>query len=151
MSKLQAMWVHGSSVQPEREGYFITKRHYKDGAVFKTHGEEDFLFALPTPVIMDGQRSSLIKCFILCELASGAQITEIQLYDGRKKIKTFSGLSLTGDHSTAIDKSNSWTINPPHKMIFGLAICVKVAFGNAQVGSVPNVRFVSAGADFLTD
>lgn len=150
MSKLQAMWVHGSSVRPEREGYFITKRHYKDGAVFKTHGDEWFQFAIPTPVILDDQRASLIKSFALYETAGGARITEIQLYDGRKKIQTFSGLSLAGDHSTAIDQSNSWPTNPPIKVIFGLAVCVKVSFGNPQVGTVPNIRFVSAGADFLT-
>lgn len=150
MPKVQAMWIHGSGVRPEREGYFITKRHYKDGAVFKTHGNEWFQFAVPTPVILDSQRSSLVKCFVLYETVNGAQITDIQLYDARKKIKTFGGLSLTGNHSMSIDKSNLWTIDPPIEMIFGLAICVRVAFGNAQAGSVPNVRFAAAGADFLT-
>ena len=150
MPKVQAVWIHGSGVRPEREGYFITKRHYKDGAVFKTHGSEWFQFALPTPVILDNQRSSMVKCFVLYETASGARITDIQLYNGRQKIKSFGGLSLSGKHSTSVDSSNSWTINPPIEMIFGVAICVNVDFGNAQTGSVPNIRFAAAGADFLT-
>ena len=61
MSKLQASWVHGSSVQAQREGYFIAKRRHGSGTVFKTHGKEWFHFAIPTPVIVNSQRASLAK------------------------------------------------------------------------------------------
>lgn len=150
MPNVQSMWIHGSGVRPQREGYFITKRQYKDGAVFKTHGEEWFQFPLPTPVLVNNQRAKLVKCFVLYETGYGARITEIQLYDGRKKIKTFGSLSLTGNHSMSVDNSNSWEIAPTIDMIFGLAICVKVNFGHPETGTVPNIRFASAGADFLT-
>lgn len=150
MSKVQAMWVHGSSVRAEEEGYFVTKRNYKDGAIFKTHGVHWFQLPIPTPVIVDNNRSSLVKCFVLYETASGARISEVELYDGRKQIKSFTGLSLSGNHSTSVDASNSWIIQPTITMIFGLAICVRVDFGNPHVGSVPNIRFTAAGADFLT-
>jgi hypothetical protein len=144
------MWVHGSAVRAEEDGYFVTKRHYKDGAVFKTHGTHWFQFPIPTPVIVDDIRASLVKCFVLYEAVSGARISEVQLYDGRKQIKSIPGLSSSGNHSTAVDASNSWTIQPTIQMIFGLGICVKVDFGNPLLGAVPNIRFTAAGADFLT-
>ncbi|MDD9944354.1 MAG: hypothetical protein OXU20_25140 [Myxococcales bacterium] len=151
MSKIQASWVHGAAVVPEREGYFVTRRNYRNGSAFKTHGKEWFLFAVPTPVLVDSKRAKLIKAFVLFETGSGARITDLEVFDGGKKIATFGGLSLTGNHSTSLDQSNSWIIEPPISMTFGLAICVRVDFGNPQVGSVPAIRFASAGVDLLTD
>jgi hypothetical protein len=151
MSKLQALWVHGSAVQPEREGYFVTRRNYKTGTLFKTHGSEWFHFPVPTPVIVDGDRAQLVKCFVLFETGSGAKITDVEVYDGEKKIADFGGLSLTGKHTTSVDAQNSWVISPGKDLIFGVSISVRVDFGNPQTGSVAAVRFASAGIDALTD
>jgi len=150
MSKVQAFWVHGSAVHAERDGYFITKRLYASGAVFKTHGKEWFQFPIPTPVIVDTQRSSLTQCFVLYATGSGARISDVEVFDGEKKIAGFNGLSLTGDHASGLDQSNAWLIGPPVKVLFGVAIRVRVDFGNPQAGSVPNVRFAAAGIDLTT-
>ena len=100
MPKLQASWVHGSSVQIEREGYFISKRRTGYGAHFNTHGSEWFHFAIPTPVILDGQRSSVKKVFVFYMTEGAAKITSVHLYDaGGKPFKTgfkeFPNLSIT--------------------------------------------------------
>jgi hypothetical protein len=150
MSQVQAMWVHGAAVQPEREGYFVTRRNYKTGALFKTHGAEWFHFAVPTPVLVNSDRGKLVKCFVLFETGSGAKITDVEVYDGEKKIADFSGLSLSGKHTTSVDSKNSWTISPAKDLVFGVSICVRVDFGPAQTGSVPAIRFASAGIDVLT-
>ncbi|KYK31232.1 MAG: hypothetical protein AYK19_04115 [Theionarchaea archaeon DG-70-1] len=150
MAKLQAFWVHGVSAQIEREGYFISKRRFGFGAMFNTHGAEWFHFDVPTPVILDGQRSSLNKIFVLYRTEGTAKITAIHVYDASKKIKAYDNLSLSGDHSKVIDKYNSWVITPPPQMIFGLGISVHVDFGKATTGSVPGIMFVTAGADFTT-
>jgi len=149
MAKLQAFWVHGVSVQMEREGYFISKRRYGFGAKFNTHGEEWFHFAIPTPVILDGKRSSLIKIFVLYETEGTAKITAVHAYDAGWKFKSFDNLSLSGNHST-IDDYNSWLIDPPREIIYGLGISVHVDFGERRKDSVPGILFRSAGADFTT-
>lgn len=150
MAKLQASWVHGSSVQMEREGYFISKRRTGYGAHFKTHGKEWFHFAIPTPVILDGQRAALKKIFVFYKTELTAKITAIHVYDAGSSIKKFDNLSLSGDHSTGVDKDNSWVITPAHSMEFGLGISVEVDFGHSTTGGVPGIRFRTAGADFET-
>ncbi len=151
MAKLQASWVHGSSVQMEREGYFISKRRTGYGAHFNTHGKEWFHFAIPTPVILDGQRASLKKIFVFYKTEGAAKITAVHVYDGGgKPFKKFDNLSHSGDHSTGVDKDNSWVITPVHSMGFGLGISVLVNFGAATTSGVPGILFVTAGADFVT-
>jgi hypothetical protein len=148
MAKLQAFWVHGVNVQMEREGYFISKRRYGFGAKFNTHGGEWFHFAIPTPVILDGQRSSLKKVFVFYKTEGTAKITAIHVYDAGKKIKAFDNLSLSGDHSRKIDQYNSWSFT--QTIYFGLGISVHVDFGEKRKGSVPGIMFTTAGADFTT-
>ena len=151
MSKIQASWVHGSSVQAEREGYFIAKQRAVYGARFRGHGKEWFNFAIPTPVILDDQRSSLVKVFVLYQTeGTTAKIIKVHAYDGGKLIKAFDNLSLTGYHSEVVDQSNSWVIKPAYKMMYGLGISVYVDFGKPTQAGVPLIRFVSAGADFRT-
>ena len=154
MAKLQASWVHGSSVQMEREGYFISKRRTGYGAYFNSHNPpgkgEWFHFAIPTPVILDGQRASLKKIFVFYKTEGTAKITAIHVYDAGKKIKAFDNLSLSGDHSKKVDQHNSWVIIPTPKMEFGLGISVLVDFGAATTSGVPGIWFVTAGADFET-
>ena len=150
MGKLQAYWVHGTSVQIEREGYFVSKQRAGFGAIFRTHGTEWFHFAIPTPVIVDGVRSSLKKVFVFFKTEGTAKITAIHVYDGTKKIAVFDNIARSGDHSTLVDKDNSWLINPSPKMLFGLGLSLKVDFGPPTQLGVPAIMFTTAGADFET-
>ncbi|MGD2110440.1 MAG: hypothetical protein PVI86_13755 [Phycisphaerae bacterium] len=155
MSKLQASWVHGSGVQIEREGYFISKQRTGYGAHFKTHGSEWFHFAVPTPVIVDGKRSSLTKVFVFYKTEGVAKITGLHIYDAggspfTTKIKALNNLSLAGDHCTSIDQANAWVVTPSHSMKYGLGLSVLVDFGPRSPAGVAGIWFVAAGADFQT-
>jgi hypothetical protein len=148
MSIKQAMWVHGTAVQAEREGYFIARWRPAWGAIFKTQGAEWFHFAVPTPVIIGNQNSTLQKVFVLYKTGLGAKITQLHVFDGGAKIQEFLDLLLSGDHSQALDGQNSWILNPIH-VKFGLGLSVHVEFGNATANGVPEITFASAGADFI--
>jgi len=148
MATKQAMWVHGTSVQAEREGYFISRVRPAWGAVFRTQGSEWFHCAIPTPVIFGGQNSTLQKVFVLYKTGLGAKITQLHIFDGAAKIQEFLNLQFSGDHSQALDGQNTWNVNPVH-IKFGLGLSVLVEFGNATVTGVPEITFSSAGADFL--
>lgn len=154
MAKLQAWWIHGSSVQIKREGYFISKHRPGYGAHFNSHNEpgkgEWFHFAIPTPVYVEGQESTLKKIFVLYKTELTAKITAVHIYDAGKHFASFDNLSLTGDHSQGLDPNNTWIItNAPH-IAFGLGISVHVDFGPRQTNGVPGIWFRSAGADFET-
>lgn len=149
MANKQAFWVHGNSVQMEREGYFISKQRAGFAAIFRTHGDEWFHFAIPTPVILNGKDTTLKKIFIFYRTKGTAKITNVHIHDGEKTIESFKNLSLSGDYSTKVDKHNSWGISPVH-VKFGLGISVHVDFGPKTKLGVPEIRFTSAGADFQT-
>jgi hypothetical protein len=147
-----AMWIHGNIVQvqiPERvnEGRFDWGTSYtrrKDA-----QGENWFHFPIPTPVIVDDQRPLLAKVFVFYETRS-SRITEVRVRDGTTDVKRFENLTLAGDHRSSVDSSNSWDIDPPTTIFFGLGISV-----HADIGSIPHRRgapeeviFTTAGADF---
>lgn len=152
MAKLQASWIHGSSVQIEREGYFISKRRTGYGAHFNTHGKEWFHFAIPTPVYVEGQRSKLKKIFVFYKTELTAKITAVHTYFAGKKLASasFDNLSLTGDHSQKLDQHNTWVITSAPPTEYGLGISVHVDFGPPQTSGVPGIWFRTAGADFET-
>jgi hypothetical protein len=148
MSTKQAMWVHGTSVQAEREGYFISKSRYGWGVAFLSQGTEWFHSAVPTPVIFGGAFSNLEKFFVLFKTGLGAHITNIHLYDGITKIKTFDNLNLAGDYTNSlVNEISAWTITPVH-INWGLGISICVNFGQATPAGVPEITFTSVGADF---
>ena len=134
----------------EREGYFISKKRCGYGAFFQTHGKEWIHFAIPTPVIVNGKRSSLKKIFVFYKTEGTAKITAVHVYDGIKKIKEFNNISIAGDHSKTVDSNNSWMITPTISIEFGLGISVHVDFGPPNKSGVPYIWFTTAGADFET-
>ena len=150
MAKLQASWIHGTSVQPEREGYHVSKKFAGHGATFRTYGKEWFHFSIPTPVIVDGKRASLKKTFVLYKTTGTSKVTNVRVYDGTKIIKAFDKIGLKGDHSASIDKNNTWVISPAPKIKYGVGISVCVDFGGPTKVGVPAIMFTTAGADFTT-
>lgn len=148
MSIKQAMWVHGTAVQAEREGYHVNRRRPGWGARFAGHGKDWFHFAVPTPVIFGGKNSDLNKAFVLYRTTMSARIVAVHLYDGRTQFKTLDNLNLSGAHDTALDDDNTFLVSPVH-VKWGLGISVLVDFGDSTPQGVPQIEFASAGADFV--
>jgi len=154
MSKKYAMWVHGHAVQPEKEGYHISKQFAGGGATFRTYGAQYFHFAIPTPVLVANARVKLEKVFVFYKTTGTAKIRLIDVMEvGWRSQRVHEGY-LSGDHSRSIDSHNSWSVSPPHEMRFGLGITIRVEFGDADSanpGEVPSIHFTAAGADFFID
>lgn len=144
-----ALWVHGTSVQAQRQGYFLSQTRLGNGARFQTHGQEWFHFAIPTPVIIASKDSLLEKVFVLYLTEGTAKITRLHVWDGNTRLHAFENLYLIGDHSSQLDASNSWTLPIQKHIKFGLGISVHVDFGPPAPQGVPVCQFVTAGADFL--
>ena len=155
MAKLHAYWVDGTNVRAQREGYFLSQEMGGKGATFRSHtapgsNGEWFQWTIPTPVITDGNRSTVKKVFVLYGTKGTTEIRAIHVYDAATRIGTFDGLHNSGDHFNEIDAANTWTVPGNHKMKFGLGISVLVDFGPPTQIDVPSITFYSAGADFET-
>lgn len=155
MSVIHAYWVDGTNVRAQRDGYFLSKKMGGKGAQFHTHTApgspgEWFQWSIPTPVIVDGNRSKVKKVFVLYSTEGTAKVMSIHVHDSDEIVAKFDGLAYSGDHSSEIDTKNSWDLNPHHLMKFGLGISVLVDFGPPTKLGVPGVTFYSAGADFVT-
>ncbi|PWR70440.1 DUF6623 family protein [Methanospirillum stamsii] len=145
-----ASWIHGTSIKPQNEGYYISKTYKGYAAIFHTHGKEWFHFAIPTPVITDNKRVMVKKVFVFYKTELSSKIVSIHVYDGGIKIPDlqFNNLALTGDHSTNLDNANTWQIANKVEMKYGLGISIEVDFGKSSPTGVPGIWFTSAGADF---
>ena len=146
-----AMWVHGNDVQAEYVGPWLNIARRGWGTHFKTAGSKNW-FHIPftTPVILENIRPKLAKIIIYYKTVGDAKIEAVHIYDSEDDVKKFDNLTLQGNHSGVVDSQNSWILNPPLTINFGLGLSVKVSFGKTNNNIVPEIMFYSAGADFVT-
>ncbi len=162
MALKAAFWVSGNAVCSQDSGLWLNETHFGWGAHFKTAlgpevpadpGKHTLWFHIPitSPVIVDDIRPNLVKVFLCYRTFGNSKLKAIHLYDGNTKVGWFEGLALQGDHpQSVIDSNNSWLINPPKTILFGLGISAQVWFGLTQNGVIPEFVFYTAGADFAT-
>lgn len=189
------MWVHGSTARPESivSGRSITGVVRGWGTVFTGqrvlvtgaggslttgpfHAEDPFHhsqkgywfhFAVPTPVIIAGQRSRLQRVFVLWEAGPGVEVWAVHVYDGINRIAALPANRMTEISAGWVAPSNLPTGRyvsmdaagarclehlvdgvsrfeiPEQPICWGVGISVAAAF--RQDGTI---TFFSAGADF---
>jgi hypothetical protein len=108
-----------------------------------------FHFGIPAPVILDNAQTLLSKVFVFYQTKGWTKVTNIHVYDGPSRVKTFDGLQLSGDFSNGIHAENQWELSPPSAIKFGLGISICVQFGPSSTDGL-SIKFTSAGADFYT-
>jgi hypothetical protein len=157
-----AYWIHGNNVSvefPDRlepfpeVGKAGSRKGYGTAFWGRSNAFNWFHFSIPTPVILNEQRYPLQKIFVFYS-AQRSSIRNVHVYDGSVRIWNRDNLNLQGDHSRAIDSSNSWQIDPPITLRYGLGISVGVQFNSFIDEPNPNIHFEiffsTAGADFGT-
>lgn len=167
MTLKAAMWVHGTIVEAKDPSKLvsITRKGKGTDVVGMQNTYNWFHFPIATPVILDDQRPALVKVFVFYNTKvpplpgppppGPAQqpplITDVRVYDGPNKVKEFNNLTLSGDHDSTIDQWNSWVVDPPVTIRYGLGLSVHVHFRPPFLPapiSTYGIRFTSAGADF---
>lgn len=149
-STLNAVWVHGTSVQIEDAGVLKRTTRVGWGADFRGQAGKFawFHISIPTPVIINGVRPALEKVFVFYK-TTAADIRNVHLYDGPRKVRAFDGLSLQGDRAAGIGPANTWAIDPPLTIVFGLGISIGVQFHIGFDTAIDTgILFTTAGADF---
>jgi hypothetical protein len=151
-------WVHGTVVEvqhpqrlePHPEAGQSGFRQGKGTLYQQITGDNWFHFPIPTPNI-PGDIKPLLERFYVLYKTKLAIITKVQIWDGPIFLKAFENLSLTGDHSSEIDSSNSWIIEQPIAIRFGVGISINVNFKGVETNgeAVPDdILFTTAGVDF---
>jgi hypothetical protein len=147
---LSAVWVHGTSVEPEDMSIIKRVTRVGWGADFRTQAGKFAWFhvSIATPVVIENVRPKLEKIFVFYKTSFG-EIRNVHVYDGPRKVRAFDNLHLQGDHSGGIDPSNSWAVNPPLTIAFGLGISIGVQFSIGIDSPIDTgMLFTTAGADF---
>jgi len=148
MALKAASWVHGTIVEAEFPVLSMIRKGWGTMFTGRPATRNWFHIPIPTPVILDDIRPPLIKVFVFYR-ARSARITNLHIYDGFRKVKSFDALALSGDHSSVLDSFNNWAITPPLAISFGLGISVGVEFLEPTTTSAPvDMLFTTAGADF---
>ena len=105
-----AMWVHGTVVEAENPVHSIARKGWGTHFVIPPPpipaGENWFHIPIPPPVILDDRRPKLTKVFVFFR-TTDAKVDRIHFYDGPTAFKVIDDLNLQGEHSRAIDTSNS--------------------------------------------
>ena len=146
MALAHAMWVHGHNMQIEYSDRLESV--WRAGMYIRVEGKPGlsnwFHFAIPTPVIVNGNRLRADSVMVRFRTGSAdAFVTAIHIYDGEKKIAAHDNLRLA---------PNDWEWprfdvprNP--KIRWGVGISIGVGFGVETMSH--RMEFSSAGCDFL--
>ena len=155
MALKAAMWTHGTIAEAEYPDRLhpapsgVVRRGW--GATFtgQVPGEpENWIhIPIPTPVILDDARLNVAKVFVLYK-TNYARITNVALWDGARPVTTIDDLDLSGDHSFEVDAQNSWTLDPPVEIQFGLGLSVRVLLEGLLDWGPGVILIATAGADF---
>lgn len=143
--------VHGNIVQPEYPEKIEEVSRKGWGTTFWGKEDTSNWFHIPVvqPILVEGERRKLVRVFVYFHNTSRSPITAVHVYDGPRLIKAFDNLKLSGDHGRAMDRSNTFLIDPPADVNFGLGISVNVQFPVATEQKPPRwILFTTAGAEF---
>ena len=108
-----------------------------------------FHFTIPTPVLLKGQRSKLLRVFVLWTADPSIALQEVYAFDGPRSLPvSFSppvggGRSGAGGLADLVSGMTSFEVPTHPDVFFGLGISLGFGFG-----ADGNVIFTSAGADF---
>ena len=108
-----------------------------------------FHVPIPTPVIRDGRRSTLLRVFVLWEATGGVSPAVLHVWDGPIRIEMFpfthGATGRCGHNGVAdlVDGVTRFNLPAAREVLFGLALSVGVYFQEDG-----NITFCTAGADF---
>lgn len=153
---LFASWVPGNSTVAQDMGNpplnydgenYSDVNGYRQGNGVTFHMQANhnnwFHVPLPTPVIVQDARATLVRVMILFWFPEGASLTGVAVHDGPNSIYYNSDLNITGDHvSGGLDQDNTFDVGQ-EGIQWGVGISMQVT---TVVTS--DIYFGSAGGDF---
>ena len=110
-----------------------------------------FHFPMSTPVFLGNVRVQLLKVFVFYQTQLSV-LRSVHVWDGPLRIFELNNLSHEGNHLGGIDLVNTFTLNAPRDVFFGINISVQFEFlpeSPSQPMTRSLVVFSTVGADFI--
>ncbi|MCA1991727.1 MAG: hypothetical protein LDL41_06735, partial [Coleofasciculus sp. S288] len=101
-----------------------------------------FHFAIPTPVIDDGEPANLRRATVLFTADTGVTLSSLHVWDGWERVFNRDGLAIGGANVTPVDGRNSFSL-PDRRVSWGVGISVLFHFADPG-----NVTLHAAGVEF---
>lgn len=141
-----AMWAHGTDLHVELDANVesITRYGFFTRVIGKPNTTNWYHFAIPTPVIVDGNRLAFARAMLrLVTGGTTAVVRDVHVYDGSSRIVAHQAVNLSGSLPFAV-------FGVPHKpdVFWGSGISIGVTTG-AGSSAQRRIDFISAGIDFL--
>ena len=142
-----AMWTHGLDLHIEVDANVESLRRFGffTRVVGKANTTNWYHFAIPTPVIVTGNRLAFARAMLrLVTGGSSAVVRDVHIYDGSSRIAAHQFVNLSGTLPFAV-------FGVPHKpdVFWGAGISIGVTTG-AGTATQRRMDFISAGIDFLS-
>lgn len=136
------MRIHGHSVQIEDPDSIksVERKRFHTRVVGKEGSQNWFHFAIPTPIIVNGEqlRAESINLRFKTE-SKGALVKHIQVFDGESRIAAFMSVDLSGE-----DIVKEFKVPGYPCVEWGLGISIAVVFRKKAP-----IEFLSAGCNFI--
>jgi hypothetical protein len=147
MALEKAMWAHGHGMAVEVPGNL--KSEWRAGFFIRVVGKPGttnwFHFAIPTAVIVDGNRLRIDSALLRYRCgSSSADITNLHVFDGENRVFAADNLNLS---PTALTVTR-WVLPNKPEVFWGVGVTVGVRF-NGATDAANTMEFASAGVDFL--
>ncbi len=141
-----AMWIHGTDIRVEVDANVESLRRFGFFArvVGKPNTTNWYHFAIPTPVIVSGNRLAFARAMLrLITGGTSAVVRDVHIYDGSARISAHQFVNLSGTLPFSV-------FGIPHKpdVFWGAGISIGVKTG-AGTAAQRRMDFISAGIDFL--
>ena len=143
--------VHGNLVEPEYPEHIGEVSRKGWGATFWGKESTTNWFHIPfaVPNLLDGLRPRLSRVFLFFHNTSRSPITSVHLYDGTRLLRAFGPLTLFGDHARGADRTNTFPLENPMELSYGLGLSISVTFPEDKGEKPPRwILFTTALADF---
>ena len=142
----QASWVHGTDIKVEVDANVesITRFGFFTRIVGKPNTTNWYHFAVPTPVIVNGNRLAIARAMLRFTTGgASAMVRDVHLYDGEVRVAAHQNVNLSG--SQLFTK-----FGVAHKpdVLWGLGISIGVTTG-AGTAAQRTMDFISAGFDLM--
>jgi hypothetical protein len=141
-----AMWVHGTDIKVEVDANVDSIRRFGffTRIVGKANTTNWYHFAVPTAVIVDGNRLAIARAMLrFVTGGTNAVVRDVHIYDGSSRIAAHQSVNLSGSQPFA-------KFGVAHKpgVLWGLGISIGVNTG-AGTAAQRTMDFISAGFDLL--
>ena len=143
--------VHGNAFEPEYLSRIEEVSRKGWGTTFWGRDSTTNWFHMPfaAPNQIDGVAPKLARVFLYFHNTSRSPLASVHLYDGAKLIQAFDNLGSFGEHASKPDGANTFRLNKPVELKYGLGVSVNVSFPADASEKPPRwILFTSVTAEF---